>query len=310
MSGDGKPRLATMILGGCTGCHLSLLDAHGTLVDLLGQVDLVHSPLTEGDDLPECDVLLVEGAVGSEEDERRLMEARAKASTLVAMGTCASLGGIAGLRNLHRTAEVLGHAYGAEPPNDGVPQLMPRVRPLSAVVDVDMEIPGCSPNTELILGGVEAALGLREADTRRRNLCAECVRVHSTMLHPSREFVSDAVYSLMELERIDPERCFLEQGVVCMGPMTVEGCGARCLDANVPCRGCAGPSRREFEQGGKSIDALAAVLPAGAIMFLDDLIGTGYRYTLPVSILPGLVDEEDAPAPSEHEDPQGGEQVA
>lgn len=295
MSENAKPTLATMILGGCTGCHLALLDTHEGLLDLLATVDLVHSPLTDGDELPRVDLLLVEGAVASEEDEHRLVRARAQARTLVAMGTCASLGGIAGLRNLSPLKEVLETAYGEEgSPSDGVPNISARIRPVSDVVEVDMTVPGCAPNSELIVHAIEAALGLREPDARRRNMCAECGRRHETMLRPSREFVSESVYSLMELETIDPDLCFLEQGVLCMGPMTREGCGARCVKANVPCRGCGGPSRREFEQGAKTIDALAAVLPAGALMFMDDLIGTAYRFSVPISVLPGLVDDGEA----------------
>ncbi len=107
------------------------------------------------------------------------------------------------------------------------------------------------------------------------------------MLEHDSGFVSDAVYGVMELDEIDAERCLLEQGVICMGPVTREGCGARCPEANVPCRGCMGPGRVEYDQGAKMVDTLAAILPAGAIMFLDDLIGTGYRFGLPSSVLPG-----------------------
>jgi F420-non-reducing hydrogenase small subunit len=113
------------------------------------------------------------------------------------------------------------------------------------------------------------------------------------MLVHGREFVSDAVYSVMELDEIDPDLCFLEQGVICMGAMTREGCDARCVKANSPCRGCMGPSRLDFEQGAKMVDTLAAVLPAGAISFLDDLIGTGYRFTMPVSIFPTIYDHKE-----------------
>ncbi len=292
-----KPKLATVVLGGCTGCHLALLDLHEKLVDLLGAVELVRSPLTDAEEIPECDVVLVEGAVGTALDEATVREARAKARTLVAMGACATLGGVGGLRNVVQTADVFAAAYGsgkpplqadpeADPP---IPALRPEVRPVSAVVDVDVEVPGCSPVPEMLLDALTAILEGREFEAPRRTLCTECSRRHETMLQHDSGFVSDAVYGVMELDSIDPERCLLEQGVICMGPVTREGCGARCPASNVPCRGCMGPSRKEFEQGAKMVDTLAAILPAGAIMFLDDLIGTGYRFGLPSSVLPSTV---------------------
>lgn len=285
-----RPRLATMVLGGCTGCHLSLLDAHEELLELLGKVELVHSPFSGNGRMPAADLVLVEGAVATDRDEIAAREARAAAGCLVAMGSCATLGGIGGLRNLYDSEDVLSGVYGQQDvPSEGVPALQRRVRALGDVVPVDVAIPGCSPDTETLVTAVKAILSGEGWEPPRRNLCRECGRKHETMLVPSAEFVSDAVRSIMELDSIDPERCFVEQGVVCMGPMTRSGCGARCTQANVPCRGCVGPSRPGFEQGAKTIDALAAVLPAGAIMFMDDLVGTGYRYTLPTSIIPGLV---------------------
>lgn len=288
------PRLATFVLGGCTGCHLSLLDAHEDLLALLGTVDLVFSPLTEGDDVPECDIALVEGAVATDHDAQLAREIRAKAGTVIAMGSCATLGGVVGLRNLFPVGELLDDVYGTgERPGeaDGSVPVLRSIRALGDVIQVDRIVPGCSPPTARILEAVQKALAGDWTEPAKRNLCAECTRTHEKMLHPSREFVSDAVYPIMELETIDREKCFLEQGVMCMGPMTREGCGARCTAANVPCRGCNGPSRSDFEQGGKAVDMLGAVLPAGAIMFLDDLIGTGYRYSTAVSVFPGTVTE-------------------
>lgn len=231
--------------------------------------------------------------MANEHDEEVLREIRAKSKTLVAMGSCATLGGIGGLRNLFEVDDLLTQVYGdggaAPGAKDGsVPRLEDRVRALSQVVDVDLVIPGCSPPTANIVGALKQALAGDLSAPPRRNLCHECGRTHDKMLHPSRDFVSDNVYALMELETIDPDVCFLEQGLVCMGPMTREGCGARCTQANVPCRGCTGPSRPDYEQGGKAIDMLGAVLPAGAMMFLDDLIGVGYRYSMGISVMPGV----------------------
>lgn len=271
---------------------MSLLDAHEGLIDLLERVEVVYSPLTDSGEMQECEVVIVEGAVTTEHDEVALKEAREKAGILVAVGSCAALGGIGGLRNLYTSSSVLKSVFGEDRPSEELPELTSRVRPLSDYVKVDISVPGCAPKTETLLAALEAAIAGESFEMSRRNMCDECTREKVTLLHHSADFVSDAVYSLMELDDIDPERCFLEQGVICMGPMTREGCGARCTAANVPCRGCQGPSRVEFEQGAKMIDALAAVLPPGAIMYLDDLIGTGYRYTLPISVFPAIYDHD------------------
>jgi len=285
-----KPTLATIALGGCEGCHVSLLDAHEGLLDLLEIADLVHSPFSGGDTLPDSvDVVMVEGAITTHEDRERAIAARSAARTLVAVGSCAVLGGIGGLRNLNPLAEVTGRAFGdGHVKSSRLPVLEKRVRPVSDVVAVDMEVPGCAPLTSQIVDALTVALTGVPKTIPVRNLCAECTREKHLMLEHSSEFVSDGVVALMELDTIDPALCFLEQGLLCMGPMTREGCGATCTAANVPCRGCAGSSRPEFEQGGKAVDALAAVLPAGALMYMEDFIGTGYRYSLPVSVLPAI----------------------
>ncbi len=291
-----KPTLATVSLGGCEGCHVALLDAHEGLLDLLGQVDLIHSPFSGSEEIPEhADVVMVEGAVTTEEDLRRLKAARAAAGTLVAIGSCAVLGGIGGLRNLDRLSDVTAKAFGEDArKSDRLPSLNKHVHAITRYVDADIALAGCAPETELLVAALSAAISGESFEAPRRNLCDECHRTKDAMLTHSQDFVSDNVYALMELETIDAEKCLLEQGLLCMGPMTREGCGAKCTAMNVPCRGCSGPSRLDFEQGGKAVDALAAVLPAGALMYMEDLIGTGYRFSLPVSVFPAIMDHEEA----------------
>ena len=290
-----KPTLATVALGGCEGCHVSLLDAHEGLLDLLGIVDLIYSPFSGPSEMPShADVIMVEGAVTNDDDLRRLKQSRAAAGTLVAVGSCAVLGGIGGLRNLTPLAQVKAKAFGTAPKSELLPVLTENVHPVTDFVDVDISLPGCAPETRLIVAALSAAAMGEPFELPRRNLCDECHREKKLMLEHSADFVSDSVYALMELTEIDPDRCMLEQGLLCMGPMTREGCGAVCTAANVPCRGCSGPCRLDFEQGGKTVDALAAVLPAGALMYMEDLIGTGYRFSMPVSVFPTTVDSTEA----------------
>jgi len=91
---------------------------------------------------------------------------------------------------------------------------------------------------------------------------------------------------------LDPEKCFLAQGVICMGPATRTGCGERCIEANMPCRGCFGPTDQVFDQGAKFLSALASILETDdeeeiekIIQTIVDPAGTFYRFSLPVSIL-------------------------
>jgi F420-non-reducing hydrogenase small subunit len=237
---------------------------------------------------------MVEGAVQNDRDRERLLDARERAGVLVALGSCAVLGGIGGLRNLFPASEVAATAFGSAPKAEHLPRLESRVQAIGDVVHVDMSVPGCAPRTEQIVGALSAAALGTPFEQPRRNLCAECHREKRALLQHTQDFVSDSVNAVMELDEIDANLCLLEQGLVCMGPMTREGCGAPCTAANVPCRGCAGSSRSDFEQGGKAVDALAAVLPAGALMYLEDLIGLGYRFSMPVSLIPAAIDREEA----------------
>ncbi|HEX3031888.1 MAG TPA: F420-nonreducing hydrogenase [Bacillota bacterium] len=298
---SSKKRIATAWLQGCSGCHMSFLDLHGELLDVFELVDLLASPIMDIKEMPEVDILLVEGAVANTENAEVLRHIRKKAKTLVAFGTCAAFGGIAGLRNLFQPREVLQEAYvdapsvgeGLIPGSPEIPKILPLVHPLSDIIQVDYVIPGCPPVPAMIKEVLVALIKGEEPKLGERSLCHECGRKQSEMLVPKREFVTDSVLALMECEEINEEKCFLEQGILCMGSATREGCYARCLKGNVPCRGCMGPAPGALEQGAKIINALASILPAGGLMFMEDIVGTSYRYSLPVSIIPAKRGSKD-----------------
>ncbi len=167
-----KPRLTTVWLGGCSGCHMSFLDLDERLIDLAGRVTLLASPITDFKDFPEADITLVEGAVANEEHLETIRKVRERSHILVSFGDCAVTGNVTAMRNLFGVDDVLGRAYcetstvvcGIPTGSGAVPRLLPRVRPVHEVVTVDYFLPGCPPPadaiysvlTTLLEGGVPA----------------------------------------------------------------------------------------------------------------------------------------------------------
>jgi NAD-reducing hydrogenase small subunit len=155
-----KPRVATVWLGGCSGCHMSFMDLDERLLDLAAGMDLVFSPIADVKVFPEdVDVTLVEGAVCNEEHVHTAQALRARSRLVVAFGDCAVTGNVTAIRNALGTAlPVLDRAYrdAADlqpqlPSEPGiVPPLLDRVLPLHQVIAVDAFLPGCPPSADLI----------------------------------------------------------------------------------------------------------------------------------------------------------------
>jgi len=153
-----KPRLATVWLGGCSGCHMSFLDLDERLLDLAARVELCASPLTDYKDFSEADITLVEGAVANEEHLEQIRKVRMRTKLLVSLGDCAVSGNVTAMRNIFAVEDVLDRAYrqnaalvtGIPSGNGAVPRLLARVRPVHEVVKVDYFIPGCPPSADTI----------------------------------------------------------------------------------------------------------------------------------------------------------------
>jgi NAD-reducing hydrogenase small subunit len=159
-AGLRKPRVATMWLGGCSGCHMSLMDLDERLIELAPKMDLVYSPVVDTKEYPEdVDAALIEGAVANEENLELVKKIRERTKFLVSFGDCAVTGNVTAMRNPLRVAgPVIERSYLDEadlnprrPSEPGiVPPLLDQVLPVHAVVPVDLFLPGCPPHADLI----------------------------------------------------------------------------------------------------------------------------------------------------------------
>lgn len=165
--GNAKIRLATVWLGGCSGCHMSFLDLDEQLIDLADQVELVYSPIADVKEFPEnVDVTLVEGAVANVDHLELARQIRQRSKLVVSFGDCAVTGNVTSLRNKLPVDDLLTKVYHEGPgsvPRGGdtdkiVPALLPRVFPLHQTIEVDAFIPGCPPEPERIWAAVSALL--------------------------------------------------------------------------------------------------------------------------------------------------------
>lgn len=207
------PTLAVWKFTSCDGCQLTLLDCEDELLALAGRIRIAH--FLEASSAVEpgpYDVSLVEGSVTTPQERERIMEIRRQSRRLVAIGACATHGGIQALRNFADVAEFTSVVYAD-------PQYISTLATSTAIsehVPVDFELRGCPIDRRQLLDTLTALLAGREPDIPNTSVCTECKRRGTTCI-----MVAD--------------------GIPCLGPVTQAGCGALCPAYHRGCFGCFGP---------------------------------------------------------------------
>lgn len=276
-------KIAEEWLSSCSGCEIAILNIGEPLVDLLSELDFVHIPVLMdhkyfgqlGDrghlEIPEAVVGIVSGSIRNEEHLEVALEMRKKCQILIALGTCATHGGIPSLINQFDNKDLMDRYYRttettdpAGPPSQVVPPLLDRTYALDEKVKVDLYLPGCPPHPDHIAGAILALLRGESPELPAKSVCDTCPtrREGKGEVKEIRRFTQNGQFS--PGEPISRMRCLLEQGFLCMGPVTRAGCAGatgevpRCLTARVPCRGCYGPVKQDGNQMLDMLNALAS----------------------------------------------------
>ncbi len=313
-----KPKLAFYWAASCGGCEITITELGMRLVDVSEQADIVFWPAAmdyKYDDVramadDEIDICFFNGAIRNAENEEIAHLLRKKSKIMIAFGSCSHLGGIPGLANMYDIESLCQRVFDTSPSLDNsrgtrpqkitrmpegeieLPELYNQVKYLDQVAKVDYFMPGCPPVVDQVWKVFQAALtgnlpakgSVIGADAK--SVCDVCPREKG-----------EPGFRITEFKRphevdLDPNKCFLTQGVICCGPVTRAGCGTPCLNGNMPCRGCYGPAEGVVDQGAKLASTIGALIdtddPEKLQEILDTIVdpaGTFYRFGLSHSIM-------------------------
>jgi Coenzyme F420-reducing hydrogenase, gamma subunit len=336
----GKINLAIYWAAACGGCDVSLLDMDERILTVGDMANIVMWPVAA--DGKEQDIAamgdgsivvsIISGAVRNTENEHMVKLLRKKSAIVIAYGTCACFGGTPSLANLTGGKdEILDYVYKQCPtmkafqdtqktpviPQNSwqspsgeltLPMMYDTVKSLDQVIDVDYFVPGCPPTQESVTAMLAALVGHvyngaalppkgAYIGTTDKTLCEECPRTKENR----------RITSIKEPHEVDvdPNLCLMDQGILCLGPATVGGCGAKCTRAAQPCRGCYGPTPMVAELGASMFTATASLFPVldedptmgedRAIEIMEsikDPLGYFYAYTMSKSLIKRAVKEK------------------
>lgn len=247
-----KPKFIIISLTSCTGCISSLMSLD-IFPQFLERTNIIYFTfISDFIDIDDCDIALVEGCVSEEAQITLLHKVRKHAKKVFALGTCACFGGILSLSNLTS------------------------VEPISNHIEIDGMIPGCPPPSKLLGNYLIRLIENKNIKLPEKNMCANCplkgdmeisFEIKISKINPNPEEIT--------LDEENSE-CFLKKGILCLGPVTRDGCEYNCIKMGLPCEGCMGPVSKDFTSN--IINFLSLVELSQE---LKDYTGIFYRFSKP-----------------------------
>jgi F420-non-reducing hydrogenase small subunit len=316
-----KPKFAMYWAASCGGCEIAVLNTHEKILDVDANFDVVFWPVAMDAKYKDVEAMedgsilltLFNGGIRNDENEHIAKLLRRKSKILVAFGSCANEGCIPGLANLSPVDEIITtafHTLTTDNPDSiypqpvtqmpegelRIPKLLPVLKTLDQVVDVDYYMPGCPPESHQIAAVIDLVVQVLQGKAElppkgsvigagNSTVCDECKRERNVKL--IKEFKR-----IQDIAPADATLCLLEQGIPCNGPATRSGCNARCPASGAQCIGCYGPAEGVIDYGARLISAFASVIdaqePEEIERILDgipDPTGQVYRFNLAGSLM-------------------------
>lgn len=319
-----KPKFAMYWAASCGGCEIAVLNTHEKILDIDANFDVVFWPVAMDAKYKDVEAMedgsisltLFNGGIRNDENEHIAKLLRQKSKILVAFGSCANEGCIPGLANLSEAGELVHTAYNTittDNPHEiyprtsfdtpegeiHIPKILPVLKTLDQVVDVDYYMPGCPPESHQIAAVIDLLIQVVQGKAElppkgsvigagNSTVCDECKR--------TRNIKTIKAFKRILGQPLDANLCLLEQGIPCNGPATRSGCNARCPVAGAQCIGCYGPAEGVADYGARLITSLASVIDSNdpneiekIIDGIPDPVGQFYRFNLAGSLLKAAV---------------------
>ncbi len=205
-----KPRVAFFSFSSCEGCQLVVLTIEEQLLELVNLIDIVSFREAMSEKSEDYDIAFIEGSITRASEIERIKKIRDTAKVIIALGACATIGGINCLKNQFEMKKVQDIVYGKMANNyETIP-----TRPIEAVIKVDYRIQGCPIDKDEFIEVTKAILLGKKPRIPDYPVCVEC--------------------------QMKENVCLFEKGMVCLGPVTKAGCKAICPTYNDGCVGCRG----------------------------------------------------------------------